>query len=737
MDAGAMKVFWMVSGIAALCAGIVGLFLPLLPTVPFILLAAYCFSRGNKRWERWMLSHPRLGPIILQWRQHRVVPLKAKQVATVMMALSSLGAWILLPQAFGWIPAFTCTLVAVWLWRLPHKIPDETPVNPTQPAAGELVIDHRDWFAVSVIALLMLSHALPYAWATVTLDTARDLAAAHRIVDGEVLLRGPQFNGLFHLGPIWFYLLAPVLALTKSQAWTLLWVGFLAALKFPLAYRIGRSIRDTALGLCLAGLMALPGWSSLGSMFPTHTVMVEAAVLLQLLLMFRLSIGADSNYWAWLGLAGGLALHAHPSAAFVLLLIPVVLWTRRRTFQPTEMIPMLLGALLFALPLLPMVLAEWREGWPAFEPTLAFAKQNGTPYALSTALNIAYGTFVEGPKVAFGLVEASAWTRCALISMGVLAVVGLLGNLRRGGHRDRVLLALTLLMPIALSLLLAGLRDYTPFYMGLVLIPFGCMAIAMGMSRLQLVRAWILVLVTLAVLGSAILIAIAEVGRATVNVARTFNVANATPKIVDAALLPAWQLDALGREFCSTKREQVLHGYLAVLYDASLALGPELKCGKRSGVAFSGPGASASEHWLGLPPDLALRLGIQQERTWNDTPKIGVQALWPEKPLEPADRLHYPHHRGSDKPAFAHQWRVSSAAASVLVTTDLLYPYRVNRVEAVFADQRPARQLASANVTQVWDCDHCSGATIQWEVRGTSNDPDVLDIVAIATRKQK
>jgi uncharacterized membrane protein YbaN (DUF454 family) len=741
MEAGAMKVFWMISGIAALCAGIVGLFLPLLPTVPFVLLAAYCFSRGNKRWERWMLSHPRLGPIIVQWRQHRVVPLNAKRVATVMMAVSSLGAWVLLPQAFGWIPAFVCMLVAVWLWRFPHQIPDASQPNQMPPDADDLVdqvaTGRRDWFAVSTIALLMLSHALPYAWATVTLDTARDLAAAYRIVDGEVLLRGPQFNGLFHLGPIWFYLLAPVLALTKSQAWTLLWVGFLAALKFPLAYRIGRSIRDTALGLCLAGLMALPGWSSLGSMFPTHTVMVEAAVLLQLLLMLRLSTGASCNYWAWLGLVGGLALHAHPSAAFVLLLVPIVLWTRRRIFQPSEMIPMLLGALLFVLPLLPMVLVEWREGWPAFGPTLAFAKHSGTPFALSTALNIAYGAVVEGPKVALGLVEASAWTRCALISMGILAVLGLLGNFRRGSHVDRVLLALAILMPIALSLLLAGLRDYTPFYMGMVLIPFGCMAIALGLSRLPLVRVWILIMLALAVFGSAILIASAEAGRATVNVARTFNVANATPKIVDAALLPAWQLDALGREFCGAEREQVLHGYLAVLYDASLALGPELKCGKRSGVALSGAGTSASEHWLGLPPALALHLGLQEGPAWNDTPRFGVEALWPEKSLEPADRLHYPHHRGSDKPAVAHQWRVSSAAGSVLVTTDLLYPYRVNRVETVFADQQPARLLASANVTSVWACDHCSGAPIQWEVRGTSNDPDALDIVAIATPKQK
>ncbi len=735
-----MKVFWMVSGIAALCAGIVGLFLPLLPTVPFVLLAAYCFSRGNKRWERWMLNHPRLGPIIVQWRQHRVVPLKAKLLATVMMAVSSIGAWISMPATYGWIPALICGLVAAWLWRLPHRIPGASEPDQTQPVAGDLVHEvasHRDWVAISVIALLMLSHSLPYAWATVTLDTARDLAAAHRIVDGEMLLRGPQFNEMFHLGPIWFYLLAPVLALTKSQAWTLLWVGSLAALKFPLAYRIGKLSRNTELGLCLAGLIALPGWSSLGSVFPTHTVMVEAAVLFQLLLMLRLAIGASPTYWAWLGLASGLALHAHPSAAFVLLLVPVVLWSRGRIFRLKEIALVLLGALLFALPLLPMLLAECRDGWPAFGPVLAFAHNGRTPFALSTAFNIAYGTFVEGPKVALDLVDASIWTQCALISMAALAALGLVGNLRRSSRVERVLLALAILMLVALSLLLAGLRDYTPFYMTLVMIPFGGVAVALGLSRLPLVRVGILVMLALAVSGSVILISSAQSGRASINVARMFNVANATPKRVDAALLPAWQLDVLGDEFCSAKREQVLHGYLAMLYDASLALGPELKCGKRTDVMFAGPGGSASEHWLGLPPALARRLGIQQGRAWNDTPRSDVEALWPEKSLEPADRLHYPHHRGSGKPIVAHVWNVRSKAVSVLITTDLLYPYRVNRVEAVFADQRPARQLATANVTQVWICDHCSGTVIDWEVRGISNDPDVLDIVAIARPKTK
>jgi len=110
---------WLVAGGLALMLALAGLLLPLLPTVPFILLAAWCFSRGSRRIEQWMLDHPHLGPPIRDWRANRAVPLRAKQLATLMMAVSSLGAWWLLPSPWRWVPAACCAAVAVWLWRLP------------------------------------------------------------------------------------------------------------------------------------------------------------------------------------------------------------------------------------------------------------------------------------------------------------------------------------------------------------------------------------------------------------------------------------------------------------------------------------------------------------------------------------------------------------------------------------------------------------------------------------------
>ena len=111
---------WLGCGSASLALGVVGVFLPLLPTTPFVLLAAFCFARGHPEWERWLVEHPRWGGYVRDWRERRAVPLRAKQLATAMMVVSSLAAWwSLAPSGWRWVPGACCLVVGTWLWRLP------------------------------------------------------------------------------------------------------------------------------------------------------------------------------------------------------------------------------------------------------------------------------------------------------------------------------------------------------------------------------------------------------------------------------------------------------------------------------------------------------------------------------------------------------------------------------------------------------------------------------------------
>lgn len=117
-----VRSLWLAAGALSLLAGVIGIVVPLLPTTPLVLLAAWCFSRGCDRCERWLLAHPRLGPMVRQWRATRAVPRAAKRLAYVTMTVGSLWAWWVLPVPWRWVPAGCCALVAVWLWRLPTLV---------------------------------------------------------------------------------------------------------------------------------------------------------------------------------------------------------------------------------------------------------------------------------------------------------------------------------------------------------------------------------------------------------------------------------------------------------------------------------------------------------------------------------------------------------------------------------------------------------------------------------------
>lgn len=82
-----LRGFYLVLGIIMLITGIIGIFVPLMPTTIFLILAAWCFSRSSTRLENWLLNHATLGPTIVNWRKHGVVPPRAKVMACTGMVL--------------------------------------------------------------------------------------------------------------------------------------------------------------------------------------------------------------------------------------------------------------------------------------------------------------------------------------------------------------------------------------------------------------------------------------------------------------------------------------------------------------------------------------------------------------------------------------------------------------------------------------------------------------------------
>ena len=90
-----MRTLWFVLGCLALALGVVGLFLPIMPTAPFIILAALAFSRSSERLHARLLAHPQFGPIILNWQDYGAIAPWAKALSVGMMSVSVVIGWLM------------------------------------------------------------------------------------------------------------------------------------------------------------------------------------------------------------------------------------------------------------------------------------------------------------------------------------------------------------------------------------------------------------------------------------------------------------------------------------------------------------------------------------------------------------------------------------------------------------------------------------------------------------------
>lgn len=113
------RAFYLLAGLTALLLGALGVFLPLLPTVPFLILAAFCFARSHAGLERWLVEHERLGPHIQAWRERGAISLKGKRAAMAAFAASAIAGLALLPLPWALIPTAAAIVGGSWILSRP------------------------------------------------------------------------------------------------------------------------------------------------------------------------------------------------------------------------------------------------------------------------------------------------------------------------------------------------------------------------------------------------------------------------------------------------------------------------------------------------------------------------------------------------------------------------------------------------------------------------------------------
>lgn len=115
-----MRTVWIGLGLASVALGVLGLALPLLPTTPFMLLAAACFAKSSPRLHGWLVNHRVFGPAIADWRDHRAIRPRAKRMAVLAMAAAfGLSVALGLPGRVLAVQAVVLLVMGSWIWTRP------------------------------------------------------------------------------------------------------------------------------------------------------------------------------------------------------------------------------------------------------------------------------------------------------------------------------------------------------------------------------------------------------------------------------------------------------------------------------------------------------------------------------------------------------------------------------------------------------------------------------------------
>ena len=111
-----MRFLYILLGSISLVAGIIGIFLPVLPTTPLLLLTAFCYYRGSRRMYAWLMNHPYLGTHIRNFREYKIIPRKTKIIILTLLWGSLLFCAYILPPL--WLKGLMIAIAIGVTWHI-------------------------------------------------------------------------------------------------------------------------------------------------------------------------------------------------------------------------------------------------------------------------------------------------------------------------------------------------------------------------------------------------------------------------------------------------------------------------------------------------------------------------------------------------------------------------------------------------------------------------------------------
>lgn len=583
-----------------------------------------------------------------------------------------------------------------------------------------------------VVAAILLAR-VPYA--ATNMDGARDMFTAWRLLHGEAIpLTGPILAGTIHLGPIWFFLLAGLLAVGGGN-WlaTTMLVAILAAAQVPLAYLAGKAIHSRRAGIYWACALVLPSWASFEALLPSHPQMIAASMLAFILCAARFWRRPRRRYLFGMALAFVLALHAHPCSVCLVWIGALVVaraW-RRNELRAVDLI---VSALIVLAPLLPFIYSDASRGFAELGAARAFVGNSDFASNLAGAWPLFSANLLDGASYWFGTMLA--WPRLGAGIATVLVLSGyalaLVGMLRLTGTRETRGLGLLALAFLAAAVLTTALlRGSTPFYMTIPIQValaglFGIGLAALGDThRIRAARSTALAIVLIA--GVAVDVGIARVqtrGAWPFAWWPIMDVKQALAPTHPLMLMPAYAMRASGQFLCGNS-PLAIHGSYASMLLQNYAIEMRLECGNRD--LQLGGSAPEREHWLGMSRAMFARLDIDPQFRLGPVGLVRARALAFGVAIPIQHEPHYPAYQAQLGPVVQRSVSIPLAANQHVAVSDLAFAFDIGYEVTANVDGRPLTPRAEDSVTRVYACEGCapgSNATLELTL-GSGNLADV------------
>ena len=602
---------------------------------------------------------------------------------------------------------------------------------------------------VLVVALTTILYVGAVSRGVTTIDVARDLYWANEIAMGRTFpLAGPPIGGMDVLGPVWFYVAALAALLTTSLTGYFGCLVLFAASKFALAYSVGLKWRDSALAVALVAASAVPGIASYQLFGVSHPQMLEAMVWACAWFVLRYRRRQRIRDAAWAGVFAACALHAHPTAIFLLPwmclgLAWIVTTDGNGTGQraPARWLSivragtssLLAGTAVFA----PRFFSA-HDPLPSVNPSDALAHVPTVAELLSSASAYAANMSWVQAKYVMQSVRPQSESLATVI-MEILALVTTIGCF--AALRSRTL-CIPLLAAAGTWFLcaigVASLRSHTPFYMLYVALPPFVAALAIAWRGLCTIPAGTALFAT-AVVSAVTLQVFVSIGVYRLDKHMPFeshlpthsNMKGTSTESHLESFVSAPTRDEVARWLCMQPRGIALHGDLAAALDVSFQIEVVRACGAQSRLAQLGGPMPA---WVGLPLKVLHVAGVTPAfvtGAYGLSPAVAV--LSPASGLRPsAGDVYPPRLEAILNAGEPMNWQVEikTAANSALVVSSLLPVPGLS--EAVVANGLPLMALTAYSGTRIYACDACGTEPVAWQVTVNRGSREFTSVTILA-----